>query len=514
MHIMRRLGLLLAVFLLVVATASTAVAATKITNFASLSVGVIGSGSESVMIVTGTLPQEAQLPATVELAVPKGSAILWFGEVDTGESNGDFEIDKKVRTEGNWDIYTTTATKFKRVQVEVTPTQSYLNLDANGAGLATLPYAPANDVGTLQLGVELPTTAKFTPKANYEDLGKGMTGQVYGTTFTNVKAGAESKAEFQFTNVLNEAQSAATKGGSTSTLIIVLVVLLVAALGVLIIIMAKGKASKSSTAVNKKPSGGSSKSSSSTSKSQPARSNTSKPASASSASPEKGKKRVNPAFIITGVIAVVGIAGMLLAGTFSNKVTMVNGVYMKEFAQGDPCSSVSFTLTDKAIADPEKAADDIFTTIEDSSLIAMKASLDSATNKLTVEFCESNETGANIEKVLEPTGLVGESNAVAIGQVIPQESGAFSIYANETAPCVTNIISIDKPESDGAAQATKLFEAVKAVPSFTGLTWDPATKTVSFGYCDESANDDAFIAALKAAGISGKINTPAAPPAQ
>lgn len=341
-----------------------------------------------------------------------------------------------------------------------------------------------------------------------------MTGQVYGTTFSNVKAGAETKAEFQFANVLNETQAAATQGGSTSTLIIVLVVLLVVAFGVLIIIMAKGKASKSAPSNSPKTGGNAHKSPSGSTKAQSARSNSSKSSSGAHNAKASNKKRINPAFIITGVIAVLGIAGMLIAGSFSNKVTMVNGVYMKEFAQGDPCSSVSFSLTDEAIADPEKAADEIFTTIEDSSLIALKASLDPAANKLTVEFCESNETGANIEKVLQPTGLVGQSNALAIGQVIPQESGAFSIYATETAPCVTNIVAVDKPESDGTAYATKLFEAVKAVPSFTGLTWDPATKTVSFGYCDESANDDAFIAALKAAGISGKIKTPAAPPAQ
>lgn len=394
MRIRRTLGLLAIAAICVFALASPAVAASKITPFDTINAGVIGSGVESVMIVTGTLPKTVTLPATIDIAVPKGATVGWFGEIDDTGKGGDFEIKHTPRTEGEYDIYTATVTKYKTVQAEVSTGVAYAGND----GIARFAYAPATDTATLVLGVEIPATAKYTPKANYTDLGKGKEGSVYGTTFTNVKAGESVEASFDFKTAA-AANSTGAKGGSTSVLITVLIVVLVVAIGGLIFVLAQNK-------IKNGPTGGASagkraSSASSATLKQPT-------SSTKNAAPvaEPVKKKINPALVITGIIALVAIVALIAAGSFSSKVTMVNGIYMKEFAQGDPCSSVDYALSEAAVSNHEKTAGKIFDLLGDSELTILKASLDPASNKLTVEYCESQETPEDINAVINPTGLV------------------------------------------------------------------------------------------------------------
>lgn len=203
-------------------------AAAPVTDWSMLSVGYLGTGTSPVLIVAGELPAGTKLPATVEVAVPQGSTIAWFGELSGSEGNVD-DLSAKyalARTENGYDVYSATLTKYLKFQIEA-ENGAFFAADADGHQAASLSYIPVCNATMALIGAEIPTG--FAPaSAGATALGTGIAGgTVYGTTANNVKAGDTMSLDIAY------AASAATPGtgstGSTSgspinTILIVLAI--------------------------------------------------------------------------------------------------------------------------------------------------------------------------------------------------------------------------------------------------------------------------------------------------
>lgn len=513
--------------------------------FASMEAGVIGSGQESVMILSGTLPEGTTLPAKVRIAVPTGVTPMWMGEIADSEKGEDLVIQgTKVQGEG-FDIYEATLTKFRTAQVEFSFAAPFAQ-NADGSYTGSISYTPADDVPQIKLGAEVPATAKLVPSAVIGDFGKGMAGQVYGQTFENVKAGAPVTVSISYNMITAPAGATAQKSKSSSTLLIVLIVGLVVAAGALIIVAANGRSASGSSqdddgyddddymparpaqsddnfsfddaafddgAVDdgNRPSP---RSTPATAKTTVKTQSNAKSKSGSEPTQDSSSKSSSKVpVIITAVIIVLGVAGAIFASSMSAKVTMVNGVYMKEFAPGDPCQKVTFELAPAAKTDLPKTADKLLKVLGESATPILRASLDSKTSILTVEFCESSTNSKAVEEILNPTGLVGDSSAVEIGVPITGADGVVTVHVTEVAPCVTDEFTIEGADASGAMFAAKLFEATKAIPSMAILSFDPKTNVASFGFCDEQASDDVVAKALEGANIKATLKSPQTKPA-
>lgn len=545
MRLSTRLQKTLAVGLLavvcVLGTASLAFGAEKVTKADQINFAYIGTAASGQVMLNIQIPESVKLPAEVTFNFPMQTKIAWAGEILGGETSKDPEVMvTKVKDGEKVNTYTATLTKAHVLQVEGEDSAPSKNLE-NGNVLGTIGYTPAVDVDSLVLSMEVPKTATVVKEGDMEAFGTGTAGTVYGFTIRNAKANQDQAVEVEYKSNAAPKQSGAS--GSTNTVIIVLVVLLVLAIMALIIIAASKRMNhndqeSTSGSFQKGKKGASANKAQNAQKNKAMRVETaeeanededededyeedvidnkpSKNTSASSKSVEKSGKMSTKQLmtIITIAVVVVGAAAIIIAGSFANRVSEVNGVYYKEFAQGDPCQQVHFVLTDEALSNPENAASDIFKVLGDASVEILKASLDPSQKTLTVEFCESKTNGPAIEKILEGNKYVGASDAVATGEPIVQENGSVSMYVTETQPCVYNTFELKNPEGDVADVTKSIFEATKAIPSMARMNYNPDTKIITFGFCEEQTNDADIEKALKAAKFDVKLSQKAEKPA-
>ena len=213
-------------------------AAAPVTDWSMLSVGYLGNGTSPVLIVAGELPAGTKLPAQIEVAVPQGSTIAWFGELSGSEGNVDDVASKYslTRTENGYDIYTATLTKYLKFQIEA-ENGTFFTADADGHMAASLKYVPICNATMALIGAEIPTG--FAPStAGPTALGTGISGgTVYGTTSNNVKAGDVMSLDIAY--AASAATPATGSAGSTSSSPIktILIVLAVAVTVVVVVLV-------------------------------------------------------------------------------------------------------------------------------------------------------------------------------------------------------------------------------------------------------------------------------------
>jgi len=158
-----------------------------------------------IVIIGGTLPDDIALPVTIEIAVPAGASVFWFGEVGpTGDPAQDprfaGDFNDMFRTEGDFDIYTATVRYYRDIQIEFRiddPTTQ-----VNGSIAIELEYTPLHDVSELRLAVAVPVGAEVaeTPDWILEFLGYNTHGDSMAYAFLrhNAQAGEAYKATMVF----------------------------------------------------------------------------------------------------------------------------------------------------------------------------------------------------------------------------------------------------------------------------------------------------------------------------
>jgi len=142
-------------------------------------------------------PSEVELPATIQIALPTGANVFWFGPVPADGVTPDtppfdsFHV--YTDEEKGLDIYTATLTDSFEVQIEhyhwgegfAFPVRSL----PNGDHMIRISYTPLHDVDILRLAAFLPAGSAARDENNVEFLGTGPTGDpAFAMTFHNAQA--------------------------------------------------------------------------------------------------------------------------------------------------------------------------------------------------------------------------------------------------------------------------------------------------------------------------------------
>jgi len=192
----------------------------EIVPFESLIYKVMESHNQWIVIVGGTLSENTPLPAKIEVAVPTGSPVFWFGQVGgSGDPAQDprfsGELADMRRTEGEFDVYTAIMDTYRDMQIEYRISHNPFTQGPDGPTVA-LEYTPWQDVAELRLAAALPPGSAVTA-SDIEFLGFGPMAEdqtpddrspAFARLFTEVQAG---------TNISTEITYTVTGGGSAAS---------------------------------------------------------------------------------------------------------------------------------------------------------------------------------------------------------------------------------------------------------------------------------------------------------
>lgn len=181
----------------------------------SLDITFSPSGSGSVLLVAGKLPDSASLPAQVELAVPKGAKILWNGELLGGSPDQDPQAEYSLSTRGGMDVLAFTLNKARMAQSEA-EVPAAITQDGSTTNV-TLKWVAPNDVPAVTMNVGLPAGAKVAkPIKDASVVAGGGGASYYQRKFTGVKAGQSLEMTFAYTGGSPAANSGAQSLGANA----------------------------------------------------------------------------------------------------------------------------------------------------------------------------------------------------------------------------------------------------------------------------------------------------------
>ncbi|MCL2526586.1 MAG: hypothetical protein FWE46_06060 [Coriobacteriia bacterium] len=184
-------------------------------------------------------PETTTLPVTVQLAVPEGADIFFFGPIpETGITPESPRFaNYHVYNRDGLDIYTAVLTDSYEVQIEhyfwgesfPFPVRTL----ENGDHVIRISYTPLADVPVLRLAAFLPAGSVIRDTENVEFLGTGPTGDpAYAQTFTNVQGMQSYTTEIEYIPAETTArENQQTIGGG-------IFVVIAAAVGSIIVVLA------------------------------------------------------------------------------------------------------------------------------------------------------------------------------------------------------------------------------------------------------------------------------------
>jgi hypothetical protein len=184
-----------------------------------------------VMLIAGSLPSTATLPADVELSVPASSTLLWVGEILGGDTSLDPSLKFTKATTGGMDVYHVTLTKSRIAQIEVVGPAI---VSADGVTFdVSLKWTADQVIPGVRLTAVLPSGVQIVKAADGASLrpgeGADVASSYYYKVFDSVKAGAKLDLTFSYSTAAALASGGATSSGSGNTLMIFLAILLVVA---------------------------------------------------------------------------------------------------------------------------------------------------------------------------------------------------------------------------------------------------------------------------------------------
>jgi len=151
---------------------------------------------------TGFLDPSVELPATIEIAIPAGSSVIWFGEPSPDlpiTSAPHFEEPFLVRTEDGFDIYTATLETFHQAQIEYNLFFSPVAQAEDGNYIIRMEYTPLTDLQALRLITNLPQGSELLDPEGIEWVGINDDGEhEYARTFRDVRGGELVSASIEY----------------------------------------------------------------------------------------------------------------------------------------------------------------------------------------------------------------------------------------------------------------------------------------------------------------------------
>ncbi|MCL2745832.1 MAG: hypothetical protein FWE48_01890 [Coriobacteriia bacterium] len=212
----------------------------EITDFEAMTVIIRRLPNTYFAAVTGFLNPEVQLPATVEIALPEGSHIIWFGEPSEAgpiEADPRFE-DPDMRNEDGFDIYTVTLENEHHVQVEYNLFFSPATEAGDGSYILRMEYTPLTDLQAIRFKTNLPIGSEVLDD-DVEFYGMNSEGErQYGRTFRDTTAGRMITTNLTYTSP--RFQGTPNESRVSDGLVVTVVVMLVGVAGALgIVVIAK-----------------------------------------------------------------------------------------------------------------------------------------------------------------------------------------------------------------------------------------------------------------------------------
>jgi len=171
---------------------ATEVTADGVTPFEAMTFQIVRLPNTYFASATGFLNPEIELPATVEIAIPSGSAVIWLGEPSGGDITSDPHFENPadhVRTEGEFDVYRVTIEHHHQLQIEFNLAFNPVAQLSDGTYALRMEYTPWQDLQALRLITNLPPGSNMlTEDASLYN--RNMEGEnEYGFTFRDVTAG-------------------------------------------------------------------------------------------------------------------------------------------------------------------------------------------------------------------------------------------------------------------------------------------------------------------------------------
>lgn len=180
-----------------------------------------GSGThQPVLVITGTLADDAQLPATVRFAVPQGLQMRWAGEILGGALEDDPTVEPVFEhTESGFDLAVLTLSKSRVAQIELDAAPLLNRSDTSQSIM--LPWGTPDDIGALTLSTLVPAGAEIetmTPGAVTEP---GPNGALIVSLETSAVAGSPVALNVTHTATALPASQNSAPSGSTAPLVII-----------------------------------------------------------------------------------------------------------------------------------------------------------------------------------------------------------------------------------------------------------------------------------------------------
>jgi hypothetical protein len=396
----RTLRALLFVVVLTAALCAATSASARPTQWAAVDVTLHSESGGGVMVVAGHLPEATALPAEAELSVPKGSSLVWIGEVLGGPLAEDPSLTYAKSTRGEADVYLVTLTRSRTAQIEVVAAP--FSPTGPSGYTASLAWPTAGAVPEVTAAIRVPAGAQVTTGSAGTELTPGdATYDYYATTAKDVKAGGSVRLSLTFTApaVAPVVGAAASASGSDTILWVVLLLALVA--GVVLVVVA--------VAVSGTRRGALAQGFAGADEDEPLVAT----APLSDGDGGEGAEEVpaprNPAAtrraIATAAVVVVFVLVAVIVGVETNKPRVTGDTVSRTFAGGEACATASIALAVPAGADPAATAQSLFDALKPvPSITTVTYSIRAST--VEVGYCESSSSEAALREALAPTGLV------------------------------------------------------------------------------------------------------------
>ncbi len=371
--------------------------------FESYEVGLHEEGGRSILIVTGTVPEDIPLPAQIRLPAPKSWQLQWSGEILGANPDDDISADPEKTTSGAGDVYTFALTRSRTAQIEVMgpPLTAF-----DGRTYRTqLAWAPLDDVARVRMSLALPAGARIiggTEGAEFFPVDK--TGGYWSKTFSDVEAGQPLDLAASYALAV----SAGSTSGATPRNNVALAVILLAAIvlfGVAFTAirrkMRPGRGDTDCDLLAASETGAAETRSATTANTAPA-----DPAGGAAPGEEDRAPRRSslPALIITAVAGTFVVVA-LAAGSRSAATHSSDGVVSRTFSTAEACSQVSIPLTARQDVDLAASADALLKGLEAVPGIST-AALYVDESRIDIGYCDSSASEAQLREALASTGLV------------------------------------------------------------------------------------------------------------
>lgn len=367
-------------------------------------------GEESILIVSGTLPESTQLPAQVSLAVPTGAELLWVGEILGGPVSEDPSVQAAKTTEDGLDIYSFSLSKSRIGQLEVTVAPPAAEGTAVSPAIALTAH---QDVPEVRVGVRVPQGSTVVQGQTGAEMSPGPQGySYYAMTVNDVKQGDPIELAFTYSAPAQAPAQTPTQSGAsetTSSVVVPIVLLLVVvAVGAALVLKVSAKMGNRGGDINGSQVVEAASSDSSDSSHQAPAQVTDESQSSSDQSDDgenavATRRSLTPIMIAVGVIAVIVVAFTVVGQ--STRPQSVDGTFTRQYPGVGACTSADLKLTPAPGVDLAKDGNKLVDSLAGVESVG-NVTLYVADQRITIEYCESSTNEEQLKQTLGSTGLV------------------------------------------------------------------------------------------------------------